>query len=206
MRISPDEAMRLGLLDQAGASAIQRTGRRGAPVLSKAVATLNAAKLANLPAEPSASDKPRRQPAMKQPQDARPGAPKPGTAAYNDLATNPQKIIYDALCALLPGRVEWEVTGLIPGRQFRADIRIGRVVVEMDGFRFHKSKTAFQDDRDRQNLFVAHGYLPLRCYAAQAFKPELREQFLQLVLSAVERADDQGIEHRAPQNLCCIER
>lgn len=186
MRISADDAARLGLIDKASANAIESSGRRGAPVLSNAVAALNAGKLANLHATPSANEKPR------PPSDgALSGTLTPGTAAYNDAAANPQKIIYDALCELLPGRVEWEVKGLIPGRQFRADIRIGRVVVEMDGFRFHKSKTAFQDDRDRQNLFVAHGYLPLRCYAAQAFKPELREQFLQLVLQAVARADAQ---------------
>lgn len=189
MRISADDALRLGLLDREGASAIQSAGRRGAPVLSNAVATLNAGKLANLPATPSANDKPCRPSAPEQPEDARSGSLTPGTAAYSDSAANPQKIIYDALCELLPGRVEWEVKGLIPGRQFRADIRIGRVVVEMDGFRFHRSKSAFQDDRDRQNLFVAHGYLPLRCYAAQAFKPELREQFLQIVLQAVNGCD-----------------
>ncbi|MBA1280332.1 hypothetical protein [Stutzerimonas stutzeri] len=190
MRISADEAFRLGLLDKAGASSIQNTGRRGSPVLSDAVAALNAGKLANIPAAASASNKPRRSALLpEQPGGSVFGSPLPGTAAYNDSSSNPQKIIFDALCELLPGRVEWEVKGLIPGRQFRADIRIGRVVVEMDGFRFHKSKTAFQDDRDRQNLFVAHGYLPLRCYAAQAFKPELRERFLQVVLQTVERAD-----------------
>lgn len=189
MRISPDEALRLGLLDRAGASAIQSTGRRGAPVLSNAVANLNASKLASLPGGEVEPGWQRRKMAPGKAPAGQSQMPAPGTAAYNDSAANPQKIIYDALCELLPGRVEWEVKGLIPGRQFRADIRIGRVVVEMDGFRFHKSKTAFQDDRDRQNLFVAHGFLPLRCYAAQAFKPEMREQFLQLVLQAVALVD-----------------
>lgn len=194
MRISTDEALRLGLLDKAGASTIQSTGRRGSPVLSTAVATLNASKLAALAAAPSGHGAPQRSTVMVSlDESGRARKPLPGTDAYNDSATNPQKIIFDALCDLLPGRVEWEVKGLIPGRQFRADIRIGRVVVEMDGFRFHKSKTAFQDDRDRQNIFVAHGFLPLRCYAAQAFKPELREQFLKLVLKTVERADNQAL-------------
>jgi hypothetical protein len=201
MRISPDEALRLGLLDRAGGSAIQSTGRRGAPVLSNAVATLNASKLASLPAGEVEPGKQRRRMAPGKAPADQSQVPAPGTAAYNDSAANPQKIIYDALCELLPGRVEWEVKGLIPGRQFRADIRIGQVVVEMDGFRFHKSKTAFQDDRDRQNLFVAHGFLPLRCYAAQAFKPDLREKFLNLVVQAVHLADAQGdiCTHATPQ-------
>lgn len=190
MRISADEALRLGLLDKAGANAIQNTGRRGSPVLSKAVASLNAARLATLHSEPSsASEHQSVASAGKLVKEN--GRPAPGTAAYNDAASNPQRIIYEALCELLPGRVEWEVPGLIPGRRFRADIRIGRVIVEMDGFGFHKSKSAFQSDRDRQNIFVAHGYLPLRCYAAQAFNSDLREQFLQLVLQTVERADAQ---------------
>mgnify|MGYP005985314505 CR=1 FL=1 len=189
MRISADEALRLGLLDKASASAIQGTAKRGAPVVSKAVASLNAAKLANLQQADN------RRPSTPQKKNgAGSSQPSSGTAANLDSETNPQRIIYNALCELLPGRVEWEAEDLIPGRQFRADIRIGRVVVEMDGFRFHRSKSAFQSDRDRQNLFVAHGFLPLRCYAAQAFKPELREQFLQIVLRAVARADgDNGV-------------
>lgn len=184
MRISADEALRLGLLDKAGANAIQNTGRRGSPVLSRTVASLNAGRLVTLQATTS----PAGRQTVPSGNDRKPVS---GTAAYNEAASNPQKIIYDALCELLPGRVEWEVPGLIPGRRFRADIKIGQVIVEMDGFRFHKSKTAFQDDRARQNIFVAHGYLPLRCYAAQAFNADLREQFLQLVLQTVERADAQ---------------
>lgn len=195
MRISADEALRLGILDKAGASAIQNTGRRGSPVLSNAVARLNAGKLVNveagkLPGDKATSGQRARNAGVDaMAASASRAAPAVGTAAYNESANNPQKIIYDALCERLPGRVEWEVEGLIPGRRFRADIKIGRVVVEMDGFRFHKSKSAFQDDRDRQNIFVAHGYLPLRCYAAQAFKADLREQFLQLVLQTVALAD-----------------
>lgn len=191
MRLSPEDALRLGLLDNAGAKAIQNSQRRGGPVLSAAVAALNAEKLAKLaPSAPAAVKRERSAPGGAVDALSSAGM-KAGTAAYNDAHTNPQQIIYNALCELLPGRVEWEVKGLIPGRQFRADIRIGRVVIEMDGFRFHKSKTAFQDDRDRQNLFVAHGYMPLRCYAAQAFKADLREKFLQVVLLTVALADAQ---------------
>jgi len=194
MRLSADDALRLGLLDKAGVQAFQSSQRRGAPVLSTAVAALNADKLAAFEAADKKLSKANRcDPGAASGRDFQANSGmRPGTAAYNGAHTNPQKIIYDALCELLPGRVEWEVSGLIPGRQFRADIRIGRVVIEMDGFRFHKSKTAFQDDRDRQNLFVAHGFMPLRCYAAQAFKQELREQFLQVVLQTVALADAQG--------------
>lgn len=194
MRITADVALRLGLLDKHSAQAIQSSQRRGSPVLGNAVAALNAEKLAALSLVAQKSEKaPTGDAGAKRDQRISSSGMKPGTAAYSDAKTNPQKIIYDALCELFPGRVEWEVQGLIPDRQFRADIRIDRVVIEMDGFRFHKSKTAFQSDRDRQNLFVAHGFMPLRCYAAQAFKPELREQFLQVVLQAVALADAQRV-------------
>lgn len=190
MRLTPEQAANLGLIKPADAAAIGATGKRGAPVLSKAVAALNAGKIVDVnlaaPADKKPAAKTRAGVATST------SAPVPGTADYNDAATNPQRIIYEALCAVLHGRVEWEVSGLIPGRQFRADIRIGWVVIEMDGFRFHKSKTAFQTDRDRQNLFVAHGFLMLRCYAAQAFKAELREQFVELVLQTVALADARG--------------
>jgi hypothetical protein len=62
-----------------------------------------------------------------------------------------------------------EVLDLIPGRRFRADIAIpaARLVIEFDGFQYHRSKTAFQKDRERQNLFVAHGWRVLRFFNKQ---------------------------------------
>lgn len=86
---------------------------------------------------------------------------------------NPQIMIYDSLVPLLgAGEVVLEQKNLIHGRAFRADIYLpaSKIVVEMDGFQYHRSKDAFQSDRIRQNLFVANGYSVLRYFASQVFK------------------------------------
>lgn len=83
-------------------------------------------------------------------------------------AQNPQAILYDAIRAEIPEAKE-EVGDLVPGRKFRADIYLptSRVVIEMDGFQFHRSKTAYQNDRKRQNLLVEQGYQVLRYFTGQ---------------------------------------
>lgn len=65
--------------------------------------------------------------------------------------------------------VQTEVCGLIPHRRYRADIVIpsARLVIEFDGFRFHRSKAAFQRDRERQNAFVAAQWRVLRFFHKQ---------------------------------------
>jgi len=83
---------------------------------------------------------------------------------------DPQQMIYEALVDRLGGsEVVFEAVGLIPGRRFRADIYLptSRIVVEMDGFQYHRSKTAFQRDRERQNLFALNGFLVLRYFAGK---------------------------------------
>lgn len=88
-------------------------------------------------------------------------------------AKNPQRMIYDALLKRLgPYEVIFEATGLIPKRRFRADVYLpsSRIAVEMDGFQFHRSKTAFQKDRERQNLFVLNGIMVLRYFPRQVFR------------------------------------
>nr|WP_225224943.1 DUF559 domain-containing protein [Cellulomonas sp. JH27-2] len=42
----------------------------------------------------------------------------------------------------------------------------GRVVVELDGFEFHRSRAQFREDRRRDRALVAEGYLVLR-FAAE---------------------------------------
>ena len=97
----------------------------------------------------------------------RTGSPRrPAQATGRD----PQAELYAALCAAFPGeRIEEEVTGLVPGRKYRADIYFPdhRLAVEVDGFAFHSSKSAFQSDRERQNAFVMAGYRVLRYYNGQ---------------------------------------
>ncbi len=195
MRLTAEEAKRLGLIDERAAKQMRGASRRGAPVVSDAVAALNADRLADLKAmaEHVAGPAPA--------QGARPKAVRgvaaggklaPGSKGYTEQETSPQRILFEALVKRFPDReVVWEATGLIPGRKFSADIMIPpRVVIEMDGFSFHRSKDAYQADRDRQNLFVTHGFLPIRAYAKQIFDSERREQLLELIARTLELADD----------------
>lgn len=100
---------------------------------------------------------------------------------------DPQKILFDALCVRLPGLPEWEKEGLIPGRKFRADIFIHpNTIIEFDGFRYHSSKTAYQKDRDRGNLFEAAGFRVFHSYAKMVFDEALLAGFVELVASTVE--------------------
>jgi hypothetical protein len=106
-------------------------------------------------------------------------------SAAVDSDGSPQKILFDDLCQRLPGIPQWEVTGLIPGRKFRADIFIApSIVVEMDGFQFHRSKEAFQKDRMRQNLFVANGFKIIRVFAKQVFCPAMRKELVDQICEA----------------------
>ncbi len=85
------------------------------------------------------------------------------------VSNDPQERLYCYLVSKLgQDRVRKEVEGLIPGRRYRADIVIDQnIVFEFDGFAYHRSKTAFQKDRERQNLFVHHGYRVYRFFAKQ---------------------------------------
>lgn len=101
----------------------------------------------------------------------------PGAAPRRARATrrgsggvDPQAVLYQAICRRLGAeRVRCEVPGLIPGRRYRADIVIAdaRLVIEFDGFAYHRSRDAFQKDRDRQNAFVSHGWRVLRFFNRQ---------------------------------------
>jgi len=186
MRISPEEAVRLGLIDPSDGKTISTTSRRGQPILSKAVASLNQAKLQAL-SEGDRDSKSRQDSAIMD--DAGKGRTRAGgkglaagSKGYVEQDTSPQKILFDALCVRLPGRVKWEAVDLVPGREFSADIFIPPyVVVEMDGFAFHRSKKAFQSDRDRQNLFVSLGYRPIRAYAKQVLDATRLTELVDLI-------------------------
>lgn len=190
MRLSAEEAQRRGLIDEREAREMRSVGRRGAPQVSQAVAAMNANRLGELAAlaehVAGESAKPARRSSSSTAKST--GKPAPGSKGYTELDTSPQKILFQALCKRFPDReVVWEAGGLIPGRKFSADILVApRVVVEMDGFAFHRSKGAYQGDRDRQNLYVAHGFLPIRAYAKQVFDPYLRERLLDLIGQTLE--------------------
>lgn len=95
------------------------------------------------------------------------------STSRNNKGRDPQRMIYDALVLRLgEHEVILEKSNLIPDRAYRADIYLpaSQVIVEMDGFQYHRSKDAFQSDRIRQNLFVAHGFPVLRYFASQVFR------------------------------------
>ncbi|WP_081630773.1 endonuclease domain-containing protein [Thioalkalivibrio sp. ALE16] len=101
---------------------------------------------------------------------------------------DPQRILAAALIeALGPEGVKEEVTGVVPGRKYRADILLpaSKVVIEFDGFQYHRSKSAFQKDRERQNLLVLEGYRVLRYFNKQV-KDDL-EALVQEVLAVHQR-------------------
>ena len=52
----------------------------------------------------------------------------------------------------------------IGGRTFRIDLAypVLKLAIELDGWEFHNSRTAFDDDRARANLLVAHGWTVVR--------------------------------------------
>lgn len=188
MRLSAKEALQRNLIDSSTAKSIEQAGKRstsnlGATValMNKAVLDASAAASQKLPADgPARQIKSTRASMVRE-------ALSPGSREYRESASSPQKILFDALCKRLPGRPEWEVMQLIPGRKFSADIFIPpKVVVEMDGFRFHRSKPAFQTDRDRQNLFMMHGYRVIRAYAGQIFDTERLDELVELIVKTAE--------------------
>lgn len=110
-----------------------------------------------------------------------------GEASDINGEDSPQRILFEALCKRLPGRPQWEVKDLIQGRHFRADIFIPPyVVVEVDGFRFHRSLDAFKKDRKRQNLLAANGYIVFRTFAKEVFDDEERQALVEMIAKAVE--------------------
>ncbi len=52
----------------------------------------------------------------------------------------------------------------IGGRTFRIDLAYPalRLAIELDGWEFHRTRSAFDDDRTRANLLVAHGWTVVR--------------------------------------------
>ena len=53
-----------------------------------------------------------------------------------------------------------EHNALIAG--YRFDFLIGKLIIEVDGWEYHKRSEIFQADRSKQNAAVAHGYTVLR--------------------------------------------
>jgi very-short-patch-repair endonuclease len=93
--------------------------------------------------------------------------------ALQEKTGDPQKNLFMALQKRIP-TIIYEQENLIPNRRFKVDIYIPEVslCIEMDGFAYHRSKTAFQNDRKRQNIFTIQGFKVLRYYTGQLSTPD----------------------------------
>ncbi|HGN3112529.1 TPA: DUF559 domain-containing protein [Pseudomonas aeruginosa] len=164
LRMSPDDALKRGLIDAATAKQIKAGENRRLP----------------------------------QQAPGKPKAPAANTPAAGDINsdTSPQRILFEALCRRLPGRPQWEVGNLVPGRRIRADIFIPPcVIVEMDGFRFHRSLEAFKQDRRRQNLLTSLGYLVFRTFAKEVLDDQERHSLVEMIAATVEtKARNVGLQ------------
>lgn len=158
LRFSPDEALAMGIITKDVAQSIKNGGNKVRDLATKKTA----------PAK---------------------SAPKTEAAKVLAAANDPQTILYDALVKRLPDdAVKWEVPNLISGRQYRVDILVGsNIIVEMDGFAYHRSKDAFQKDRERQNLFAAEGYFVFRTFAKEVFDLKKRTELVELIAGAYEK-------------------
>ena len=67
---------------------------------------------------------------------------------------------------------------------YRFDLKIGKLLVEVDGWEYHKHSVAFQADRSKQNAAVAHGYTVLR-FTADDINYHLSEAIL-LIKATIE--------------------
>ena len=60
---------------------------------------------------------------------------------------------------------------------YRFDLKMGKLLVEVDGWEYHKHSQAFQADRCKQNAAVAHGFTVLR-FTADDVNHHLDQAFL----------------------------
>lgn len=98
------------------------------------------------------------------------------------LSDDPQTQLTVALKNKLGEKVESEKEGLIKGRKFRADIylRESNLVIEFDGYEFHKSLDAFKNDRIKRNLLVQNGY-PVMSFFYKQIQDDLESVVNQII-------------------------
>ena len=103
-------------------------------------------------------------------QAAKSRAPVPAARQSHSTA-DPQALLFAALSGRFGDRVVSEYRGAVEGRGFRIDVAFPaeRLAIECDGFRYHRSLSAFKADRERQNLLVCAGWRVLRYYPKEIF-------------------------------------
>jgi hypothetical protein len=116
--------------------------------------------------------------------NTKPAPPKGGSKELNTGEGTPQFILYHVLKSYAPDiPLHWERSNLIPGRRFVTDLFIPpKLVIEVDGFGYHRSKFSFQKDRIRQNIFAEHGFIVLRYYTGQIHNDEKRVAVLEQIV------------------------
>lgn len=165
LRLSTADAVARGLITQDDAEKINQASR-GRPTLASL----------GLEASPPT-------PKLNAPQ---PNAAVQLAAAERENNEYPQRRLFESLCAALPGVPEWEREGLIPGRKYRADIFLppSSIVIELDGFKFHRSLSAFKSDRMRSNLFTLYGYRMIHAFAKQVLDDAMLADLVELIVKA----------------------
>lgn len=119
------------------------------------------------------------------PNKPRSSAAKQLAAAEREGNQIPQRRLFDALCARLPGIPVWEREGLIEGRKFRADIFLPPdLVVEVEGYGFHSQLDAYKKDRLRSNLFVLGGFRVFRVFTKQCLDADMLGELVDQIAQA----------------------
>ncbi len=175
LRLSPADAANRGLISHADAAEMERqarSGRNQVPVVK------------GMP-RPVAVPAPKSEPA---PAAKQLNAQK---KADNEI---PQRRLFDALRVHLPD-AQWEREGLIENRKYRADIFVPpNIVLEMDGFGFHRSKQAFQNDRLRSNIFTQHGFRVFRAFTKQCLDDAMLADLVALIVDAHGRSAPANVQ------------
>lgn len=185
MRIPAEEALRLKIIDDQTAKSM-KGGKRSSLTLGTAVARLNP----TIAAELASGNTGATQGKSGQSTPGKKPRPSSGSKEYLESDRSPQRILFNALNERLPGLPVWEAKGLIPDRKFRTDIFLPpRVVIEMDGYAFHRDLESFKKDRMKQNLYVANGFLPIRAYASQIFDANELRELVDLIARTVALAE-----------------
>lgn len=97
-----------------------------------------------------------------------------------------------ARIALFRARLPFDVQVEIPGVG-RVDLVVdGRIIVEADGFTYHRDTTAFAADRRRDRAAAALGYRTLRFTAAEVKDPDLVVRAVHAALAAPLRPSTLG--------------
>lgn len=97
-------------------------------------------------------------------------APRPPRKQYTSEL--PQDRLFNLLRSRWGDRVMSEYRGAVPGRRFRIDVAIpdAMIACECDGYRYHKTLSAFINDRTRGRLLVIHGWRVLHFPVHTIFK------------------------------------